>query len=175
MSLFARRFRMIVFVEGISRRIHPGVRKNLTANSIIRLLRSYNDVRLTLYPVIADFDGFQKNVNTFLENRALQGLCANNHMAPSVAPYGFSISFIGILFAILASGCQVSDFSRKERTSMCQLYGRLCKYLGLSCYDKIANNVSIVCISMSSEWQLSIAAKHGGHPDLVDYWRCSFV
>ncbi|EED16217.1 conserved hypothetical protein [Talaromyces stipitatus ATCC 10500] len=86
-----------------------------------RLLRSYHDVRLTLYPVITDFDSFQKDVHTFLENRALQGLCANNSMA-SAAPFGFSISFIGILFAILASGCQVSDFSRKERTSMCQLY-----------------------------------------------------
>lgn len=98
----------------------------MTANSLIRLLRSYHDVRLTLYPVIADFDRFQKDVQTFLETRSLQGLCANNPMAPSGATYGFSISFIGILFAVLASGCQVSDFSRKERTSMCQLYGRLC-------------------------------------------------
>ncbi|EEA22080.1 hypothetical protein TMatcc_008494 [Talaromyces marneffei ATCC 18224] len=87
-----------------------------------RLLRSYHDVRFTLYPVVTDFDGFQKNVHTLLENRAMQGMCTNNPMASLAAPFGFSISFIGILFAILASGSQVSDFSRKERSSMCQLY-----------------------------------------------------
>jgi hypothetical protein len=107
-----------VFAEGASTHCCSS---NMIAD-LIRLLRSYYDVRLTLYPVIADFDGFQKDVHTFLETRALHGLCANNTMAASAAPYGFSISFIGILFAILASGCQVSDFPKKDRTSMCQLY-----------------------------------------------------
>ncbi|OKL56569.1 hypothetical protein UA08_08068 [Talaromyces atroroseus] len=86
-----------------------------------RLLRSYHDVRLTLYPVIADFGQFQKDVYTMLENRALQGLCTNNGMS-GAEPFGYSIAFVGILFAVLASGCQVSDFTKDERISMCQLY-----------------------------------------------------
>lgn len=86
-----------------------------------RLLCYYHDVRLTLYPVIANFDQFQKDIHALLSHRTLQGLCGNNSI-DSAAPYGFSISFVGILFAVLASGCQVSDFTKKERSSMCQLY-----------------------------------------------------
>ncbi|QKX54186.1 uncharacterized protein TRUGW13939_01270 [Talaromyces rugulosus] len=80
----------------------------------LRLLRSYRDVRMALYPVITDFDRFEQDVQLLLKSRSLP--------TSMMAQCGFNIAFVGMLFAVLASGCQVSDFAKRERTSMCQVY-----------------------------------------------------
>ncbi|CRG92034.1 putative transcriptional regulatory protein C3C7,04 [Talaromyces islandicus] len=80
----------------------------------LRLLRSYRDVRMILYPVLTDFDRFEQDVQILLRSRSLG--------TGMIAQCGFNMAFVGMLFAVLASGCQVSDFARSERTSMCQLY-----------------------------------------------------
>jgi hypothetical protein len=72
---------------------------------------------MTLYPVITDFDCFEQDVQLLLKSRSL----STNMMAQC----GFNIAFVGMLFAVLASGCQVSDFAKSERTSMCQVYGKI--------------------------------------------------
>lgn len=72
---------------------------------------------MILYPVIADFDRFEQDVHVLLKSRSMS--------TGMMAQCGFNIAFVGMLFAVLASGCQVSDFAKSERTSMCQVYGRL--------------------------------------------------
>jgi hypothetical protein len=76
-------------------------------------------VRSTLYPVLADIDQFERDVEQLLRNRA-----QNNAMGV-VEPFGINTVFVGILFAVLASGCQLSDLPKKERMMLCQVYGRL--------------------------------------------------
>lgn len=39
------------------------------------------------------------------------------------SPFGVSIAYLGLLFAILASGCQSSDLGSKERELTSQVYG----------------------------------------------------
>jgi hypothetical protein len=77
---------------------------------------------MTLYPVLADIAQFEKDVEKLLQNRSRDGLSINNVNGLS-EPFGFSGAFIGILFAVLASGCQLSDLPKKERTFLGQVYG----------------------------------------------------
>ncbi|KAL1967194.1 hypothetical protein VTN77DRAFT_3485 [Rasamsonia byssochlamydoides] len=86
-----------------------------------RLFRFYRDIRTTLYPVLTDIDQFERDVEKLLRNRSLNGLQTTNVMDP-VEPFGMSTAFIGILFAVLASGCQLSDLPKKERILLCQVY-----------------------------------------------------
>lgn len=58
------------------------------------------------------------------------------------APYGFNISFIGILFAVLGAGCQVSDFSKNERVSMCRLYSKFFSCMHVKFYFADISKVS---------------------------------
>lgn len=40
-----------------------------------------------------------------------------------VKPFGMSVSFLSLLFAVLASGCQLSDLPGKERELTSWVYG----------------------------------------------------
>ena len=43
-------------------------------------------------------------------------------------PFGVSLSFLGIIFAVLSSGCQFSDAPRNEREFSSWLYSELSSY-----------------------------------------------
>lgn len=86
-----------------------------------RFLRCYRDVRWILYPVLSDVDSFEQNVETLLRNRAAEA-AGGRSSAGSAEPFGFGCAFIGLLFAVLASGCQLSEVPKKERTFQCQVY-----------------------------------------------------
>lgn len=94
------------------------------ADSPRRFLRCYRDVRWILYPVLSDVDSFEQNVETLLRNRAAEA-AGGRSSAGSAEPFGFGCAFIGLLFAVLASGCQLSEVPKKERTFQCQVYGKL--------------------------------------------------
>lgn len=42
---------------------------------------------------------------------------------PTNKPFGASVAYLGLLFAVLASGCQSSDLPSKERELTSQVYG----------------------------------------------------
>lgn len=71
--------------------------------------------------------GFEKNLQTFLQNRAAAGgvLKTGEDRGLSQRPFGMNLAFIGLLFAVLASGCQSSDLPGKERELTSQVYGKL--------------------------------------------------
>ena len=108
-------------VDGMSPWIVCEVRSVLIVH---RFLRCYRDVRWILYPVLADIDSFEQNVETMLRNRAAE-VAGGRNSAGSAEPFGFGCAFIGLLFAVLASGCQLSELPKKERKFQCQLYGKL--------------------------------------------------
>jgi hypothetical protein len=97
------------------------------ANSLSRFFYYYRDIAGTLYPVLVDVPGFEKNLQTFLQNRAAARgvLKAGDDRGLSQRPFGVNLAFIGLLFAVLASGCQSSDLPGKERELTSQVYGKL--------------------------------------------------
>lgn len=58
-------------------------------------------------------------------------------------PFGVTIAYLGLLFAVLASGCQSSDLPGKERELTSQVYGML-RILHLHGHS---NSLNLVCCS----------------------------
>jgi hypothetical protein len=88
-----------------------------------RLLNFYRDIGAVLYPVILDSQRLEDNVNSLLLSRILSG-GEPDFGHDSLKPvFGQSISFLGLLFAVLASGYQFSDFPNDERSDGTHIYG----------------------------------------------------
>ena len=85
-----------------------------------RFLHFYRDIAAAIYPVIPDLKQFEVNVDALLRNRA-----GKSNGESMDRPFGMSMAFIGLLFAILAAGCQSSDLPGKERELTSQVYGTL--------------------------------------------------
>jgi hypothetical protein len=84
----------------------------------VRFFYFYRDIAGTLYPVLVDVPAFEENLEMFLQNRAAAGGGLKTQR-----PFGINLAFIGLLFAVLASGCQSSDLPAKERELTSQVYG----------------------------------------------------
>lgn len=90
-----------------------------------RFFTFYRDVACTIYPVIYDKNAFDNTMNLMLQNRARSnGVCVSTDAGPD-RPLGVTISWIGLLFAVLASGCQSSRLGVKERELTSQVYGSI--------------------------------------------------
>ncbi|EEA24081.1 hypothetical protein TMatcc_007154 [Talaromyces marneffei ATCC 18224] len=91
---------------------------------ILEFFHYYKDIAGTLYPVLVDVPEFEKNLHTFLQNRNAAGgvLKHGEERGLSESPFGTNLAFIGLLFAVMASGCQSSDLPGKERELTSQVY-----------------------------------------------------
>lgn len=100
--------------------------RRLTACNF-RFFYYYRDIAGTLYPVLVDVPGFEKELQIFLQNRAAAGGILKTGDEPGLTqrPFGMNLAFVGMLFAVLASGCQSSDLPSKERELTSQVYGEL--------------------------------------------------
>lgn len=67
-------------------------------------------------------------------------------------PYGVSVAFFGLLFAILAAGCQSSDLPGRNRELTSQVYGNS----PLHNFRGVANLQSVLFISMSTVDELHV-------------------
>lgn len=83
----------------------------------------YRDISGTIYPVLEDLDRFEANLNHMLRNRASAGGIYRAESDQEQRPFGISLAFMGLLFAVLASGCQSSDLPSKDRELTSQVYG----------------------------------------------------
>ncbi|KAF2457635.1 hypothetical protein BDY21DRAFT_344402 [Lineolata rhizophorae] len=81
-------------------------------------LRHYRDTAYVVYPAVAEIDKLESDLLTFLMNRRL----SLGEGIREQSAYGYSLSWLSILFAALASGCQVSGLPRKERELTSQVY-----------------------------------------------------
>ena len=70
---------------------------------------------------MADFDQFEINLDLLLQRRASTGYRTDGEDA-----FGVSVAYLGLLFAVLGSGCQSSDLPAKERELTSQVYGMAC-------------------------------------------------
>ncbi|KAJ9303289.1 transcriptional regulator family: Fungal Specific TF [Paecilomyces variotii] len=82
----------------------------------------YRDIGGTIYPVLADVVEFEEKLNMLLHNRSAAGGVYKSNDNQSQRPFGVSLAYIGLLFAVLASGCQSSDLPSKERELTSQVY-----------------------------------------------------
>lgn len=83
----------------------------------------YRDIAGAIYPVLADVSQFERIVDLLLQNRASTGGMYRADPDQAQRPFGMTIAFLGLLFAVLASGCQSSDLPSKERELTSQVYG----------------------------------------------------
>ena len=90
---------------------------------ICRLFQFYRDVASTIYPVVPDIGHFESKLECLLQNRESSGIIGNDTNEDLEMPYGMSVAFIGLLFAILAAGCQSSDLPGQNRQLASQVYG----------------------------------------------------
>ncbi|KAL2832754.1 hypothetical protein BJY01DRAFT_253730 [Aspergillus pseudoustus] len=82
----------------------------------------YRDIAGAIYPVIEDVAQFEKDLNFMLHNRTATGGVYRADNDQAQRPFGISIAYLGLLFAVLASGCQSSDLPGKERELTSQVY-----------------------------------------------------
>ena len=101
----------------------PVIVNDLTM-SLSRFLGFYRDIGEVLYPVLGDLSGFEQNTNRLLRGRVLAGGVYRPDANAPVKPFDMSLGFLSLLFAVLASGCQLSDLPVKEREFTSWVYGK---------------------------------------------------
>ncbi|KAF2835129.1 hypothetical protein M501DRAFT_942576 [Patellaria atrata CBS 101060] len=90
---------------------------------LMSFFRHFRDTQHVTYPAIADIEKFEGDLVGFLINRGnAQATGRESEGLTEQTIYGKSIQWIGLLFATLASGCQCSTVSRKERELTSQVY-----------------------------------------------------
>ncbi|OCK78467.1 hypothetical protein K432DRAFT_301936 [Lepidopterella palustris CBS 459.81] len=89
----------------------------------LSFFRCYRETAHIVYPAVADIEQFESDLLLFLINRAsAQSSTEPNNGVTEEVIYGKNLHWIGLLFAILASGCQCSALPRKERELTSQVY-----------------------------------------------------
>lgn len=89
-----------------------------------RFLGYYRDIGAVLYPVLEDISRLEQDMNRLLQGRIHAGGTYRPDANNPVKPFGMNVGFLGLLFAVLASGCQLSDLSIHERELTSWVYGR---------------------------------------------------
>lgn len=85
----------------------------------LSFFRCYRETAHVVYPAVGDIEAVESDLLLFLINRASSqgGTGVSEEQI-----YGKNFQWIGLLFAILASGCQCSTLPRKERELTSQVY-----------------------------------------------------
>lgn len=92
-------------------------------SQILSFFRYYKDVAHVVYPAIADLEKFEEDLLLFLINRASMQPDENgSNGITEQRIYGKSLGWVGMLFAVLSSGCHMSAMTRKERDLTSQVF-----------------------------------------------------
>ena len=91
-------------------------------NQLMTLFGSYRDLGYIIYPGIADVKQLETDLTGFLISRSSYQNPDDGVTENTI--YGKSFYWLGMLFAVLASGAQCSALTRKERELTSQVYGR---------------------------------------------------
>lgn len=79
-----------------------------------------------------------------------------------------TIAFLGLLFAVLASGCQSSDLPSKERELTSQVYGMPLS----SSFRNDPLIVSVLFVPMPANDKLLITTYDRSHSNALDHRQC---
>ena len=89
---------------------------------------TYKDIPCTIYPVVPNTTVFQEQLEVMLRTRAEMN--ARGEAIDPHRPYGVSLPWMSLLFAVLASGSQSTGRPAKERELTSQVY-ICCSYQAL--------------------------------------------
>lgn len=78
-----------------------------------------------LYPVLPDLNAFEKKMHRSLEGRRRAGGVHKPQAGGLIKPFGMDLPFLSLLFAVLASGCQLSELPLSNRGLTSWVYGTL--------------------------------------------------
>ncbi|RMZ78958.1 hypothetical protein DV737_g3727, partial [Chaetothyriales sp. CBS 132003] len=92
------------------------------------LYQFYRDVACTMYPVVPEPDRFEETLDFMLANRAKA--VRENLEIDQAKPLGIPLTYLALVFAVLASGSQCSRLGAKERELTSQVY-TCCSYQAL--------------------------------------------
>ncbi|KAL4944561.1 hypothetical protein BDV06DRAFT_220187 [Aspergillus oleicola] len=88
----------------------------------LKLLGFYKNIAAVLYPVLPDIEKLENYVRQLLENRRRAGGTYKSDKDGSCQPFGMDIAFLSLCFAVLASGCQLSDMPGMDREMSSWVY-----------------------------------------------------
>lgn len=91
-------------------------------SQMLSLFASYRDLGYIIFPGIADVAKLETDLAEFLVHRS-----SHQNLDDGVSEqmiYGKSFYWLGMMFAVLASGAQCSALTRKERELTSQVYGQ---------------------------------------------------
>ena len=92
-----------------------------------RFLNFYREIGAVLYPVLADLDELERKAYRLLEGRRRADGIYKPDANGLIHPFGMDLAFLSLLFAVLASGCQLSDIAGADREFTSGIYGALQK------------------------------------------------
>ncbi|KAG9958817.1 hypothetical protein KCU61_g8021, partial [Aureobasidium melanogenum] len=106
-----------------------------TDSQCLSFFRYYQNLGNIIFPGVADISTFEMDLTRFLQKRNEQMGVAGSLPADSPLPgvseqaiYDKNLEWVGLLFAVLASGCQCSGLPRKERELTSQVYTVCCSF-----------------------------------------------
>jgi hypothetical protein len=94
-----------------------------TDSDCISYFNQYRDTAFVLYPGVVNIEQFEIDLNSFLEKR--KEIKSDQDKTSEALLQRNEIRWLGLLFAILASGCQCSENLRVDRYLTVQVYGML--------------------------------------------------
>ncbi|OJJ50596.1 hypothetical protein ASPZODRAFT_55209 [Penicilliopsis zonata CBS 506.65] len=103
-----------------------------------RFFGFYKDIGAVLYPVLYDVPAVELSMNRLLHNRMMAGGVYKPDATGLVKPFGMNLAFLSLLFALLASGCQLSDLPGSERELTSWVYIS-CSYQCLRMINYVSN------------------------------------
>jgi hypothetical protein len=74
-----------------------------------------------IFPVVTDIDDLESGLCDLLQSREQAGV-SQSESADTV--YGKKLSWISLIFAVFAAGCQNSEIPRKERELASRVLGK---------------------------------------------------
>jgi len=134
----------------------------------------YRDTAHVIFPGVVDIKQFEGELTQFLLHKAAVTRNAPFESLANDNIYGKTLHWVGLLFAILASGYQSSSLPRKERQLTSQVYGwsRFSNLL-LWHVDRL-QSYSVLCIRMSPHHKLSVKLDVARYPESVGARECHF-
>ncbi|KAJ5142574.1 uncharacterized protein N7515_001361 [Penicillium bovifimosum] len=88
----------------------------------LEFLAFYRDIGSVLYPVLSDIPRLEQQTKQLLENRRRAGGVYKADANGLVKPFGMDLAFLSLLFAVLASGCQLSSIPESDRELTSWIY-----------------------------------------------------
>ena len=110
-----------------------------TDSQSLSFFRYYRDMAFVIYPGLAQLELFEEELNQFLVVRASSDI---EQGVSEQQVFGQDFHWLGLLFAVLASGAQSSQMQRKERELTSQVYS--------SCLDLILGRGNVLTYFQSA-------------------------